>query len=374
MAISPTVQAYMQDAEGKAPSSAEQMFIKRFADQAFNTLRAKNPEIINLVVTFKVLESDIDKASAMGVFALQVGKDIRYLPVILSRGSLTSCEMIYNKTEDQLMPLTDKFSRDLLAANHLSDATVLNRSPRVEDTRTLFRDMVRPPASSNVILAASSEGVAALPGKAKEALAEYFEAHPELLAKIADFYAVEELAEKLAYREEVMPAINPTPTVVRVEDLTKAAAHFLTREEQTIMLADGYIVKKAADSTVLVAPLDSLSQEAETTLRIEAYTGNKGLLSQVLLANALCCTPEGFHREPVLTLGNAVLSIQGKRTDADERAVLLEQASPRVTSENLRRFGAVPGGAFFYVRYADQDSAGSQRHLGVSKNSVHALP
>lgn len=245
MPISPTVSAWMENMNQPAPAgdTSEQLFRKTFTDQAFASLRAKYPTLINFIVTFKIFDSDIDKGDAFGAFAITYGRSVMYIPVVMSAGSIVSCEMAYIRDEDQFTPLIPEFVKNVVGKNTATPAKIMNGNVRVEDTKTMFRNLIRPPSSSNVIIA-SSMGVESLPNAYKEVVADYLEGHPALLAKIAEYYPVELLAEKLAsVPEEEIPA--PVPEIISIEDLTKEAASCLSREEQARLLGHGYIVKDA---------------------------------------------------------------------------------------------------------------------------------
>ena len=162
MPISPTVQAYMQQGQAQ-PSSAEQIFNKSFSDQAFSTLKSRFPSLMGLVITFKTLNSDVEKGDALGAFILSAGNSIHYVPVAMSSGSIVSCEMLYDKEADQFTPLTEDTVKALHGEASYSEPSTVSGKVSVDDTRQLFRNMVRPPASSNVVLAGDSSKLDACP-------------------------------------------------------------------------------------------------------------------------------------------------------------------------------------------------------------------
>ena len=107
MAVSPNVDAYMAQTAQQAPSqTAEDTFVREFGNQAFNALRAKYPSIADRVITFKTLASEMDTSTAFGVFIVESGADVAYIPCVMAGGSITSCEMAYDKAADQFFPLT----------------------------------------------------------------------------------------------------------------------------------------------------------------------------------------------------------------------------------------------------------------------------
>jgi len=330
MAISPTVNAHMQQAQGQS-QSAEQLFNKQFTSQAYNTFQAKFPSLINSLITLKVLASDMDEGSAFGVFVLKRGADVVFIPVVMSDGIITSCEMVYDKNADQFSALTETTLKGLKAAIDYSDPTLLGKkAPYIEDTRALFHNMTRPPASSNVILAGERGGVAALPNRCKEVLAKYLEQeNPHLLGKISEFYDVTELATKLAASTETKQAEEAhLPSFLRLEELSKEAAASLAREEREAILRDGYLIKDAGDGDALhVSPTDSLTGDVESMLRLTTYPDMSGIVDSgesghcfarslaeriktatVFTGKLLQVCSEGIKFEPVLLCGRDVIA------------------------------------------------------------------
>jgi hypothetical protein len=276
MAMSPVVNSYMQQGEPQeASQDASQIFVRRFSEQAFNTLRAKFPALVGNVVTLKTLASDVEKGTAFGVFIVESGNSLVYVPVAMSGGSIVSCEMVYDKDSDQFFPLNDHAVKEILGKSRSSDPVLLTGGQHVEDTRRLFHSMMRPPQSSNVVLAAERAGVAALPNACKAMVSRYLvEERPELLGKVASFYDIEALAGKLAQtpaQAGTAPAEYSLPAFLRLETLTKQAAAALSQAERKELLRSGYIVKSAENAPRLVAPEEMMSKLVEEELLLSSY-------------------------------------------------------------------------------------------------------
>lgn len=102
MAISPVVNSFMQQDQQQGPMDAAQIFKNQFTDMAFNALRAKFPALINNVITLKHLASDVEKGTVFGVFVIQSGNDLVYVPVVMADGSIVlGCSPLFG----QQMPL-----------------------------------------------------------------------------------------------------------------------------------------------------------------------------------------------------------------------------------------------------------------------------
>ena len=189
MPISPTVSAWMQNNQPQQSGmDVESLFRKSFQDQAFNSLRAKAPALLSYVVTFKVLDTNVDDGDAFGTFAVSYGNELVFIPIVMSSGSITSCEMAYLRSEDRFVPLLESQVKDIVNHNTGSMGEVMTKDVRVEDTRRMFRNLIRPPASSNVVLASYRIDISELPDSAKDKLVGYFNEHPQELGKIAAFY------------------------------------------------------------------------------------------------------------------------------------------------------------------------------------------
>lgn len=367
MAVSPNVDAYMATSVQQAPmQTAEDTFIKEFGNQAFNAFRAKYPALADQTITFRTLDSDMDTSTAFGVFIVQSGSDVVYIPCCMAGGSITSCEMAYDKVADQFYPLTKDNVREILAAGAISDASILTKSPRVDDTRALFHNMTRPPVSSNVILASGRSGAASLPNRYKEVLAHWLEKErPDVLGKIASFYPVEELAHKLAKVVE-QPQVKEAslPSFLRLDALTPAIAEKLDARERAGLLNHGFITKTAGESPTAVVPFSSLSgQLIETELNLTVYTRNtygNGNTSYdgrcadrldrqvkywpVMRACAVGIGDAGLDYQPCLVCGPDILLSNGYVALNHTQKILLHDLCNAVSWEFLDKYGYVfPG-------------------------------
>ncbi|MGN1039037.1 MAG: hypothetical protein ACI4P0_06535, partial [Mailhella sp.] len=228
-----------------------------------------------------------------------------------------------------------------------SDPKVLKGTAGVEDTRTMFRNMVRPPASSNVIMASSRDGVSSLPNAAKEKMASYLMENPELLAKIASFYPVESLAEKLSKTAEEPQVAKDIPEVISIENLTKEAAERLGIRERQDMLSRGYAVIDGPEKNAsLVLSLDKAAESLVLDTGLEEYGPEKQYhpkedTHEIFLAEVLVRTGAGFAVKPALVTAQKVFFKGG---DCIRRAgkILLRGKKSPVTREEIIAFtGAV---------------------------------
>lgn len=109
------------------PNSSDANFEATFADLAFARLRDKAPSLLDYLVGFQLIDKNDDETHAIGVFGFKVGKDWVYSPVFFINGELKGHELMYIKSQDAFIPMTEQW------VNY-----ILNRRPKVlgeaEDT------------------------------------------------------------------------------------------------------------------------------------------------------------------------------------------------------------------------------------------------
>lgn len=343
MAISPVVQQHQQEMMrgGDAAYQDEQkIFNAKFGNAAYNTFNAKYPQIANFIVTFKVIDSDVDNSKAIGAFILTYGTDVVYVPVIMAKGVIASCEMVYNKTENTFSPLVKEVITDIVNKNMIRDPKLRDKLPPIEDTSQMFTNMFRPPASSHPVIASGSM-LEALPTTAKKRISSYLQENPELLAKIAEFYPIETLAEKLTKTAEVLLEKEfSLPDVLGINSLTKEAAEHLTEDQKKTLINDGFLIKNAVetgfisknDLTANIVNNLELTQKSKDesygTGKIAVYDPVKGSLEFVFAL----ITPRKF----IYKKDGAIQS----RSVASDIKYLVAEYQDYITQEDLQIMGA----------------------------------
>lgn len=347
--ISPTVQAYQQNmAQDQASASPEQQaFNKKFGDAAFSILSTKYPQIMKYIITYKVLDSDIENGSGTGAFIIRKGASVAYLPVIMASGRITSCEMMYVKDDQSFEPLNIDTIKQIEAANDLQDPKVIGKAPFVDSTQQVFKDMFRPPSRSNVVIASDSS-FDILPNAAKEAISNYLQDNPQFLAKIAEFYPIEVLGNKLAKTKEVVASElkeDTTVELLRLSDLTKEAAAILSQDEKEELLQRGYYVQEPSTPRTKVASIQNMAVDVITKMNITEYSPSEGYAGK-----AKILIPQGLDVVP-------------------KDAIIAEGVL--FTKEG---YSSVTGGSYVYPRYeGDGSNPSSQlrsRYGSASKNSI----
>lgn len=339
MAISPTVEEYQRRiTQNRENSTAEQAtFNKKFGDKAYQVLTSKFPKLLNQIVTFKIIDTSPEEGFSIGAFIVRAGEDVRYIPVVMSQGDIASAEMIYDKGEDTLMPLSMEAINDIVHAD-LTRAETLVKSPMVEDTTQLFRHMYRPPSSSNVVFAASSD-ISVLPDKYKKKLSDHFLTHPGLLAKVAGFYPLDVLASKLAQNKmaSVKDQDEPLSNVIKLYDLTAKTASQLSSEEKQNILKQGFLIYKEAKDAIDAIASKGLKGAMETQLKLIEKTRDTLMYGRGHLFRL-----DGTEvvREECLVVADIVLTKRGIVKGYHNENIVLSDFRDGITAEDLKEFGA----------------------------------
>ena len=357
MAVSPNVSAWMNRQQA-THENAEQIFVRNFSTRAFEAFRAKVPELMEYIVSFRVLASDLKNSNAFGCFIIRSGNDIQYIPIVMSGCSLEPCELLYDRREDRFRPLLPDTVDAIRKANMVTDHKTVSPVQKVEDTRSLFRRLVRPPCGSSVILASSSaNSVAGLPVKARVALRGYLKEQPGLLAKIAEFYPVEKLGASLVVSEAEEPRVE-SPTVLRLADLNRENSGWLTGRQKEDMRVRGYTLVNAVDSPGIAvirqseAPLEGVFSytwggendccSACTSSSVEENDRRADdIVGEGFLAEAFRVGLGGVESIPVLVMGGHVFDARGACLRMEGGySLLLRKSGTTLSGDELKKFGA----------------------------------
>lgn len=98
----------------------EAEFEKTFADLAHARLRDRAPGLLDHLVGFQLLDKSEDDTYAIGVWGFKAGAEWLYNPVFFLNGQLKGDELLYIKSQDAFVPMTEKW------VNY-----ILNRRPHV---------------------------------------------------------------------------------------------------------------------------------------------------------------------------------------------------------------------------------------------------
>lgn len=181
MAISPQIQNYGQDS---GPEREEQLFRERFNQMAYAALSAKFADIMQYIVTFKIIETDLDNSFGVGVFVLDFQNKPVYIPVVLNDGLLKPLEILYYKSLNAFLPLNTSWLDEISKMN-VEDMGEGADIPKGMQQNVNIRGLVIPPTTTG-----GREGYASVDTELtprmlfKEAEVQNFSPEPEQFLKI----------------------------------------------------------------------------------------------------------------------------------------------------------------------------------------------
>lgn len=215
------------------PDQEAQLFEQGMSEMAYNLLTARMPDVVQDVVTFKVLDTDLDKGSGVGAFVVLRNEQPIYIPVVMVDNAIKPLEVFYHKAQNVFLPLT-KGWLDEIDKHALSALGTGVKTPETLYTDVDIRNVVVPPITGRfsyaawvpkaiydvgrVMASASLEKVAATtapmlpsllalaPNAMKKAYVRLLEKHPRLMKQASATYGVSVLADALRPRLEKVAA------------------------------------------------------------------------------------------------------------------------------------------------------------------------
>lgn len=234
-ALSPRTQQ-MQAGMEAGPGQETALFEQGFSDMAYALLSSRMPDVVADVVTFKILDVDIDKGSGVGAFVVLRGESPVYVPVVMADNAIKPLEIFYHKKLNIFLPLT-KGWLDEIDKSALASLGTGVKTPETLYTDVDIRNVVVPPITGRFSYAAwvplalvdvarvltpenldaatkvAAAGAGLLlevldraPNGIKTAFATFLKKHPRTLKQAAEVYGVTALQRALAPRLEKIAA------------------------------------------------------------------------------------------------------------------------------------------------------------------------
>ena len=231
-AMSPRTQQ-LQAGMSAGPDQESTLFEQGMSEMAYNLLTSRMPDVMQDVVTFKVLDVDLDKGSGVGAFVVLRQNVPLYIPVVMVDNAIKPLEIFFHKALNVFLPLT-KGWLDEIDKNALSSLGNGVKTPETLYTDVDIRNVVVPPITgrfsyaawvplalvdvARVINTQSLEKVAgeatpmlpallaAAPNKLKVAYTKLLEKNPRLMKQAAATYGMTTLAAALQPRLEKVAA------------------------------------------------------------------------------------------------------------------------------------------------------------------------
>lgn len=231
-AMSPRTQQ-LQAGMTQGPDQESALFEQGMSEMAYNLLSSRMPDVMQDVVTFKVLDIDIDKGTGVGAFiVLREGSPI-YIPVVMVDNAIKPLEVFFHKGMNVFLPL-NKGWLDEIGKNALASLGQGIKTPETLYTDVDIRNVVVPPITGRFSYASwvpkaifdlarvfSSDRLektageaapmlpsllAAAPNRLKVAYTKLLEKNPRLMKQAAATYGMTALAAALQPRLEKIAA------------------------------------------------------------------------------------------------------------------------------------------------------------------------
>ncbi|HET6494037.1 MAG TPA: hypothetical protein VFH61_01575 [Thermoleophilia bacterium] len=226
--MSPRTQQLQAGME-QGPDQESALFESGMSEMAYNLLSSRMPDVMQDVVTFKVLDTDIDKGTGTGAFVVLRHGQPLYIPVVMVDNAIKPLEIFYSKTLNVFMPL----SKGWLDEMDKTGLTALDggvKTPETLYTDVDIRNVVVPPITGRFSYAAASTDIAtmfdaqtlekiaspgepmlpkllaAAPNRLKTAYAKFLEKNPRAFQHVASHYSMSAIAEALRPRAEKLAA------------------------------------------------------------------------------------------------------------------------------------------------------------------------
>lgn len=298
ISLSPEIQSYNQQPE--AQQDPEQLFKERFNQMAYNVLYSRLAEIAPEVVTFKILNVDVDAGKGVGVFVVMHEQTPIYIPVILTDGKLKPMEMFYAKTVNMFLPLMPQWLDEIgkMSLNELGSGADL---PKNVPQDVNIRDLVMPPTTTSGRIGLASDNSYDPRRLFKEAENHELNIRPQFLNIMR--------TAPLALLDGVKLAFSRNPGL-----LQKFAANYGINQ-LTAAMSDGYSraqsqVKTAFAKTgrVTVLSKNASSQQFNEVFGVNA---GKAFAQMLKVGVAIQDTRDNFAKVAVKTEGPAFLESPG---------------------------------------------------------------
>lgn len=229
----PTVSPRTQQM-GMQPSGDDEtrMFEDGFSQMAYSVLGAKFPDLMPSVVTFKVLDTDVDSGAGVGAFVIQHNNDVVYVPVVLADNQLKPLDMFYHKNLNVFLPLSNDWLDEVaqLSLDEMGEAVA---PPKTLRRDVDIRNMVIPPTTGRYAYAGAKEEpnieqdllqmvrhsqektaevepvlpkfLAAAPNQIKVAFNRILRSNKKLAAQATQLYGLDKLADALKVSSATSP-------------------------------------------------------------------------------------------------------------------------------------------------------------------------
>lgn len=219
---SPRAAAFSQQPD---PSDEEGLFVQGFSDLAYKALGKSQPGLMQDVITFRVLEKDIQNGEAVGTFIVKHSGEMLFIPIVLVDNNVKPLDLFYSRSRDRYFPLTAEWLREASTAS-VSRLGLSVDPPKNLSTDVDIRSLVVPPITGRYSYASDEawlpfsqlrrelpshgpaflKGLSRLPDLTKTAVARGLAKLPKVASILVEQYGVSSLKDALAPRQAKVAA------------------------------------------------------------------------------------------------------------------------------------------------------------------------
>lgn len=152
--LSPRTQQ-LQAGMNTGPDQETVLFEQGMSEMAYNLLSSRLPDVMQDVVTFKVLNVDIDKGCGVGAFVVLSNGQPIYVPVVMVDNAIKPLEIFFHKAMNVFLPLS-KGWLDEIDKNALASLGTGVKTPETLYTDVDIRNITIPPITGRFSYAAAT--------------------------------------------------------------------------------------------------------------------------------------------------------------------------------------------------------------------------
>lgn len=256
MPVSPKTQAFMQPPPTE--EDATLAFEDGFGQLAQRIFSSKFPELMDFVVTFKVIKTDLDTNSGVGAFVLDIDGETIFVPTVLANNQIKPLEIMYVKDKDIFLPLTQNWITEV------SRGTLDNLGHGVKPPPTLspdqdIRNVVVPPTVGRFAYASAqpsgvklAQFLSEAPNRVKEAFKLVLEKNHSILKYAFENFDKEMLLEALRPNIEKTASLEKPVTLLTPKNQTSEFRETFGKNASTAWqeaVKKGYVIADTRKNT-----------------------------------------------------------------------------------------------------------------------------
>lgn len=131
-------------------SDEDTPFEQAMSNLAHATLRDRAPGLLEYELGFQLIEKNEDNDKAVGIFGFKLGPQLLYAPVFFLGGELKGHELLYLKSSDTFVPLSEGWINYLLARKPLVLGESISQAATSRGSRTPDLRMLRQSPTSKL--------------------------------------------------------------------------------------------------------------------------------------------------------------------------------------------------------------------------------